>query len=89
MTKDIYAAWQRQSDLMKLQYVYGAAILLTLVIAGLVGLLSETVARQILVLTWIATVAFVVNLISFALIRLFSDSYSPQPPKKSRSRRRS
>jgi len=38
MLKDMFALWQKQSDLMKLQYTYGALVLVTLVAAGLVGL---------------------------------------------------
>lgn len=71
MIKDIFALWQTQSDLMKLQYAYGVVVLVTLVAAGLVGLLNQTVAWQILSVTWIAAVALFVNLISFALVNLF------------------
>ena len=54
MLKDMFALWQRQSDLMKLQYAYAVVVLVTLVVAGLVGLLNQTVARQIVGISGIA-----------------------------------
>jgi|GEM_PF-4240548 len=77
MLKDMFALWQKQSDLMKLQYTYGALVLVTLVAAGLVGLLNQNVAWQILSVTGITATAFFVNLIAFALVNLLAT----QPPK--------
>lgn len=87
MLKDMFAMWQRQSDLMKLQYAYALVVLVTLVVAGLVGLLNQAVARQVLVICAIAAIAFVVNLISFALINLAADSRVSPTAKRPRSRR--
>lgn len=88
MLKDMFALWQRQSDLMKLQYAYAVVVLVTLVVAGLVGLLNQTVARQIVGISGIAAIAFFVNLISFALINLLADNRPQQPAKRPRSGRR-
>lgn len=82
MIKDIFALWQTQSDLIKLQYAYGVVVIVTLVAAGLVGLLNQTAAWQILSVTWIAAVALSVNLISFALVNLL-----PKPEQTKRTRR--
>jgi hypothetical protein len=87
MLKDMFAIWQRQSDLMKLQYAYAVVVLVTLVAAGLVGLLNQTVARQVLGICGIAAIAFVVNLISFALINLLADGNTSRSQKQPRSRR--
>lgn len=85
MLKDIFDSWQTQSDLMKLQYAYGVMVIVTLVAAGLIGLLNQTVARQILNVTWIAAVALIVNLISFALVNLFVPSPKRGTRRSSRS----
>ena len=88
MIKDIFDAWRRQSDLLKLQYAYGVIAGVTLVLAGLVGLLNQTVAWQILSITWIALVAFFVNLISFALVNLFVPSRSSRSTRTSQTTKR-
>lgn len=82
MLKDVFALWLKQSDLMKLQYAYGMVVLVTLVAAGLVGLLNQTVAWQILSVTGITTTAFFVNLIAFALVNLLA---TEQPKSASRT----
>lgn len=88
MIKDVFAVWSNQSDLVKLQYAYGVVIVVTLVVAGLVGLLDQPASWQILNITWIATVAFTVNLLSFAVINLMLPSQVPKvlrtPPKRKR-----
>lgn len=86
MLKDMFAAWQRQSDLVKLQYAYAAVVIVTLVAAGLVGLLNQDVSRQILSVTWVAAVAFFVNLISFAIVNLFADVKPEQPVSRTQKR---
>lgn len=88
MIKDIFALWQDQSDLLKLQYAYGVIVVVTLVAAGLVGLLNQNVAWQILSVTWIALVAFFVNLISFALVNLFVPARKTPPARPSRPSKR-
>lgn len=88
MIKDLFALWQRQTDLLKLQYAYGVIAGFTLVLAGLVGLLNQTVAWQILSITWIALVAFFVNLVSFALVNLFVPSRRSRPSRPASSTKR-
>lgn len=88
MIKDIFALWQNQSDLLKLQYAYGVIVVVTLVAAGLVGLLNQNVAWQILSVTWIALVAFFVNLVSFALVNLFVPARNVRPTRASRPSKR-
>jgi hypothetical protein len=89
MIKELFDLWRKQSDLMKLQSAYALIILVTLVAAGLVGLLNQIVAWQILSLTWIATVAFFVNLVSFALVNLFVPPARARSTRPSQSRKRS
>lgn len=88
MIKDLFALWRTQSDLMKLQYAYALVVVVTLVAAGLVGLLNQAAAWQILSITWIAIVAFFVNLISFALVNLFVPAQKPRSPRRSQSQKR-
>ncbi len=82
MLKDIVAVWQTKSDLTKLQYAYCAVIVVTLVAGGLAGLLNQNVAWQILSLTWIVTVTFFVNFVSFALIHLYVTPKQPVKPAR-------
>jgi hypothetical protein len=88
MIKDIFALWRTQSDLMKLQYAYGVVILVLVVTAGLIGLLNEKVSWQILSVTWIVTVAFFVNLISYALVNLFLPPVAPKATRPATKRKR-
>lgn len=81
MLKDVFALWLKQSDLMKLQYAYGTIVVITLVAAGLVGLLNQNVSWQILSVTGIATITFFVNLISFALVNLLAEQ-QPKPVRR-------
>ena len=76
MLKDMFALWQKQSDLMKLQYAYATVVLVTLVAAGLIGLLNQDVAWHILSVTGITATAFLVNLVSFALVNLIAEQQS-------------
>lgn len=86
MLKDIFALWQSQTDLMKLQYAYTAVAVITLVAGGLVSLLNENAAWQILSLTWIVIVALSVNLVSFALINLVPKEKQPKRARRAQSR---
>jgi amino acid transporter len=86
MLKDIFALWQNQSDLMKLQYAYAAVAVVTLVAGGLIGLLNENAAWQVLSLTWIVIVALSVNLVSFALINLVPKEKQPKQARRTQSR---
>lgn len=70
MLHNLFDIWRAQSDLNKLQYAYGVVVIVTLVAAGLVGLLNQTTAWHILSVTWLAAVALCVNLVSFALVNL-------------------
>lgn len=82
MLRDIFDVWRKRSDLSRLQYVYGAIVLVTLVLAGLVGLLNQTVAWQILSVTWIAMIALSINLVTFALINLVPKQRLSKPLSK-------
>lgn len=88
MIKDIFNAWRKQADLMKLQSAYGLAIVITVVAAGLIGLLNQSVAWQILNITWIVTVTFVVNLLSFALVNLMLPSEAPKATRPAPAKRK-
>lgn len=88
MIKEIFDAWRTQADLTKLQYAYGIVIVMTVVAAGLVGLLNQSVAWQILSITWIVTVTFTVNLLSFALVNLLLPSQTPKTPQQAPSKRK-
>lgn len=87
MLKDMFALWQKQSDLMKLQYAYAVVVVVTLVAAGLVGLLNQNVSWQILSITWIAAVAFFMNLVSFGLVNLLAQQQPQKPVARLRKRR--
>ena len=76
MLKQSFEAWKLKSDLAKLQYGYAFVVLVTLVIAGLIGLLNQEVSRLILSIAGVATLVFFVNLVSFAVINLFLGSGS-------------
>lgn len=82
---EIFNNWKSKNDLNKLQYAYIFIVILSLVLAGLVGLLNQPVAWQILSITWIALIAFSVNLVAFALVNLISDdTKKSQPTSKKR-----
>lgn len=76
MLKQSFELWKSKSDLVKLQYAYAFIVLITLVVAGLIGLLNQEVSRMVLGVAGIAAVAFFVNLLSFALVNLVSDQSS-------------
>lgn len=80
LIKDAIATWRTKSELVKLQYVYAFVVVVTLVLAGLVGLLNQSVAWSILAVSWVATLAFFVNLITWALVNLFETQTKPQKP---------
>lgn len=67
---------------MKLQYAYGTVVLVTLVAAGLVGLLNQNVSWQILSVTGITATAFFVNLIAFALVNLLAEQQPSKPARR-------
>lgn len=76
MLKQSFELWKSKSDLVKLQYAYAFVVLVTLVTAGLIGLLNQEVSRIVLSVAGIAAMAFFVNLLSFALVNLVSDQSS-------------
>lgn len=83
--KDIFESWKAKNDLSKLQYAYVFIVLITLVLAGLIGLLNQPIAWQVLSVTWIALIAFSVNLVAFALVNLVSDdTRNEKSPTKKR-----
>ena len=80
LIRDAIANWHTKSELVRLQYTYAFVVVVTLVLAGLVGLLNQSAAWSILTVSWVAAVAFFVNLIAWALINLFETQTKSQKP---------
>ena len=64
--------WNKtNNERSKLQHVYAVTALVLLVIAGLVGLLSDGASQQILVVVFGLTVVFFANAVAWALLDSF------------------
>ena len=64
--------WNKtNSERTKLQHVYAITALVLLVIAGLIGLLSDSVSQQILIVVFGLTVIFFANAVAWALLDSF------------------
>lgn len=65
-------AWNdTTSDRSKLQHMYIATALALLVVAGVLGLLNQSLGQQILAIAIAAAAVFLVNAIAWALLQSF------------------
>lgn len=69
---DAVSSWnKRHDDRSKLQYVYVISAAVTLILAGLLGLVNATISAYLLQATFILSCLFVANAIAWALTKSF------------------
>lgn len=64
--------WSKQNDARtKLQHTYAALAILTLVAAGVVGLINYSLGQSILFVSIILALMFIANAVAWALLQSF------------------
>lgn len=73
---------KRYDDRSKLQYVYAIGAGLTLLLAGLLGLVNTTLSTYLLQATFFLAVLFIVNAVAWALTKSFIIEKLPRTQKR-------
>lgn len=80
-------SWNKSThERAKLQHVYVAIIIIVTVIAGLLSLVNYTLGQQLMIVTGLALIAFLMNALVWALTRVYLIDYleRKQPARKTR-----
>ena len=76
--------YKSHQQLLLLEWFYGVFSIITLVLASLLGLLNASVGAALLIIPLTSFVALAMNLVCWALIKLFADHFlSKKSTKKS------
>ena len=82
--KSAVITWNRtHDDRVKLQYVYAVTAIGLLIVAGVIGLVNDTISVSLLQVVFGLAVLFVVNAIAWALLKSFVlDRLPKSTPRK-------
>ncbi|MBP6880183.1 hypothetical protein KBC31_00975 [Candidatus Saccharibacteria bacterium] len=74
MFNELYLSWKKKNDFKKVQAVYGAFVLLGLVVAGLVSLLNQHVGETLVEVVKYAAIITIVNTLVWAVVNSSEDN---------------
>jgi len=77
--------YKEKRELTILEWVYGAIAIVSVVLAGIFALFNQSVGVAFLIVPLIAAVAFSMNLVSWAIVKLVIESFIPKEETESES----
>lgn len=76
--------YKERKELALLEWTYLAIVIVSVVVAGIFALINQALGVSILIVPLVSFIAMSMNVVAWALIRLFAESFFPKEEPKTK-----